>query len=214
MHIKVQAIAPLHQVTKQGGVTSSDTLSGNTIVMNSEQVLTPELVSQARNAKLDGSGNFGSDLSQHSQFVDLSQVKFRLETTRTATTEGALGLNSGAQSRGTGSNFTFQLDRDNTFSIMLDLVNLSDLDISTVNGASNAVSTVEAAMISGSKTQTKIGSAIANLKRQVYVLEAHVEAVDGFRSRLEDIDFIEETHNLAKLQILIETSTSDWHMLN
>ena len=437
LHINVQAIAPLYQVTKQVGVTSGDALSGNAIVINSEQILTPELVSQARNAKLDGNGNFGTDLSQHSQFADLSQVRFRLETTRTAGTEytpelyvfsspvstntpqtdrflfdqsirasgksgndkftlvvdgetieadldvaafqsqtsvanansfidserraristgsqenisdlrlaqigyniddtigdtegtvskadnspntpgttnstvnteayvvddgitggyfhpellanmmqsginsakqyagdvdvaynneaknftltssirgyqsylevlksnqteidlkhgnatnlvggmpnqhqyGALGLNSGAESKGTGSDFTFQLGKDNTFSIMLDLlgagsfgadlVDLAGMDISTVNGASNAVSTVEAAVNSAARTQTKIGSAIANMRRQIDVIEAHAQAVDGFRSRLEDVNFIEETQNLAKLQILIETSTS------
>ena len=89
-----------------------------------------------------------------------------------------------------------------------DLVDLTGMDISTINGASNAVSTVEAAMNSAARTQTKIGSAIANMRRQVDVIEAHAQAVDGFRSRLEDVNFIEETQNLAKLQILIETSTS------
>ena len=66
----------------------------------------------------------------------------------------------------------------------------------------------EDALESVSSTQVKIGAGINHMSRRINVMESHREALVGAKARLEEIDFTEETRNLASLQILLQSSTA------
>ncbi|HIB98643.1 TPA: hypothetical protein EYO63_02925, partial [Candidatus Poribacteria bacterium] len=132
---------------------------------------------------------------------------------------GALGFSQGASATGTGSDFQFRLGGSgDTYGITIDTlglqnfgadnVDMSSLNISTQGGAGAAVSLIEKALESVSSTQVKIGASINHMSRRINVMESHREALVGAKARLEEIDFTEETRNLASLQILLQSSTA------
>ena len=85
---------------------------------------------------------------------------------------------------------------------------MSNINISTQGGAGAAVALIEQALESVSSTQVKIGAGINHMSRRINVMESHREALVGAKARLEEIDFTEETRNLASLQILLQSSTA------
>ncbi|HIO07602.1 TPA: hypothetical protein EYN09_11870, partial [Candidatus Poribacteria bacterium] len=132
---------------------------------------------------------------------------------------GALGFSQGASATGTGSDFQFRLGGSgDTYGITIDTlglqnfgadnVDMSSLNISTQGGAGAAVTLIEKALESVSSTQVKIGASINHMSRRINVMESHREALVGAKARLEEIDFTEETRNLASLQILLQSSTA------
>jgi len=132
---------------------------------------------------------------------------------------GALGLNQGSSSQGSGSFFEFRLGGDgDTFSINFgtfgitnmgaDQIDISNITLSTQSGAASAISVIENALDSISTTQTRIGAGINHMQRRVNVMESHREALRGAKARIEEIDFTVETRNLASLQILLQSSTA------
>jgi flagellin len=132
---------------------------------------------------------------------------------------GALGFTQGAEATGTGSDFQFRLGgTGDTYGITIDTlglqnfgadnVDMSNINISTQGGAGAAVALIEQALESVSSTQVKIGAGINHMSRRINVMESHREALVGAKARLEEIDFTEETRNLASLQILLQSSTA------
>ena len=132
---------------------------------------------------------------------------------------GALGFAQGATATGTGSDFQFRLGGSgDTYGITIDTlglqnfgadnVDMSNINISTQGGAGAAVTLIEQALESVSSTQVKIGASINHMSRRINVMESHREALVGAKARLEEIDFTEETRNLASLQILLQSSTA------
>ena len=132
---------------------------------------------------------------------------------------GALGFSEGATATGTGSDFQFRLGGSgDTYGITIDTlglqnfgadnVDISSLNIATQGGAGAAVTLLEQALESVSSTQVKIGASINHMSRRINVMESHREALVGAKARLEEIDFTEETRNLASLQILLQSSTA------
>ena len=132
---------------------------------------------------------------------------------------GALGFSQGAAATGTGSDFEFRLGgTGDTYGITIDTlglqnfgadnIDMSNINISTQGGAGAAVALIEQALESVSSTQVKIGAGINHMSRRINVMESHREALVGAKARLEEIDFTEETRNLASLQILLQSSTA------
>jgi len=132
---------------------------------------------------------------------------------------GALGFHQGATATGTGSDFQFRLGgTGDTYGITIDTlglqnfgadnIDMSNINISTQGGAGAAVALIEQALESVSSTQVKIGAGINHMSRRINVMESHREALVGAKARLEEIDFTEETRNLASLQILLQSSTA------
>ena len=132
---------------------------------------------------------------------------------------GALGFGQGAAATGTGSDFEFRLGgTGDTYGITIDTlglqnfgadnIDMSNINISTQGGAGAAVALIEQALESVSSTQVKIGAGINHMSRRINVMESHREALVGAKARLEEIDFTEETRNLASLQILLQSSTA------
>jgi len=132
---------------------------------------------------------------------------------------GALGFTQGASATGTGSDFQFRLGgTGDTYGITIDTlglqnfgadnVDMSAINIATQGGAGAAVALIEQALESVSSTQVKIGAGINHMSRRINVMESHREALVGAKARLEEIDFTEETRNLASLQILLQSSTA------
>jgi flagellin-like hook-associated protein FlgL len=132
---------------------------------------------------------------------------------------GALGLSEKASAAGTGSDFQFRLGgTGDTYGITIDTlglqnfgadnIDMSSINIATQGGAGAAVALIEQALESVSSTQVKIGAGINHMSRRINVMESHREALVGAKARLEEIDFTEETRNLASLQILLQSSTA------
>ena len=132
---------------------------------------------------------------------------------------GALGFGQGSAATGTGSDFEFRLGgTGDTYGITIDTlglqnfgadnIDMSNINISTQGGAGAAVALIEQALESVSSTQVKIGAGINHMSRRINVMESHREALVGAKARLEEIDFTEETRNLASLQILLQSSTA------
>jgi len=132
---------------------------------------------------------------------------------------GALGLSQGSAATGSGSDFEFRLGgTGDTYGITIDTlglqnfgadnIDMSNINISTQGGAGAAVALIEQALESVSSTQVKIGAGINHMSRRINVMESHREALVGAKARLEEIDFTEETRNLASLQILLQSSTA------
>ena len=132
---------------------------------------------------------------------------------------GALGFTQGTSAAGTGSDFQFRLGgTGDTYGITIDTlglqnfgadnVDMSSINIATQGGAGAAVALIEQALESVSSTQVKIGAGINHMSRRINVMESHREALVGAKARLEEIDFTEETRNLASLQILLQSSTA------
>jgi flagellin-like hook-associated protein FlgL len=132
---------------------------------------------------------------------------------------GALGFGQGASATGTVSDFQFRLGgTGDTYGITIDTlglqnfgadnVDMSSINIATQGGAGAAVALIEQALESVSSTQVKIGAGINHMSRRINVMESHREALVGAKARLEEIDFTEETRNLASLQILLQSSTA------
>ena len=132
---------------------------------------------------------------------------------------GALGFTQGTSAAGTGSDFQFRLGgTGDTYGITIDTlglqnfgadnIDMSSINIATQGGAGAAVALIEQALESVSSTQVKIGAGINHMSRRINVMESHREALVGAKARLEEIDFTEETRNLASLQILLQSSTA------
>jgi len=132
---------------------------------------------------------------------------------------GALGFAQGATATGAGSDYQFRLGGSgDTYGITIDTlglqnfgadnVDMSNINIATQGGAGAAVTLIEQALESVSTTQVKIGAGINHMSRRINVMESHREALVGAKARLEEIDFTEETRNLASLQILLQSSTA------
>lgn len=96
----------------------------------------------------------------------------------------------------------------NSIDVTSGSMDVSGVDITTAAGAVTALDTLDAALKDITTEQAKLGAAQNRLQTTVNNLNDRVANITEARSRIEDVDFSQETTQLAKFQILSQASTA------